>query len=157
MDRTGCKAGNGSPVASEHLDRDVGSADRTPHADPSPLRRAAVPHRDRAMNAPGDPLTRLRNALAGLGLAVLLSVPLAAMAGSALGAVFGDSYGIRVAIYGALLLHVITGAVVLFVRVAQHETQPLSAARVLRWLLSVWVWPLLFLGSSGGRKADPGP
>ena len=39
----------------------------------------------------------------------------------------------------------VIGAVLLFVRVAQHETQPLSAGRVLRWLLSLWLWPALLL------------
>lgn len=92
-----------------------------------------------------DPLWRMRHALAGLGLALLASVPLAALAGRALGGLFGDTYGARVAVYGALLLYVVAGAVVLFVRVARHETRPLSAARVLRWLASLWLWPALLL------------
>jgi len=99
-----------------------------------------------------DPLWRLRHALAGIALALLFSVPLAALAGSALGQLWADSYGARVTVYGLLLLYVVTGAVVLFVRVAQHETRPLSVARVLRWLVSLWLWPLLLLA---GRKAPP--
>ena len=92
-----------------------------------------------------DPLWRMRHALAGLTLAVLLSVPLAALAGRWLGDWIGDSYGLRVTIYGLLLLHVVVGAVVLFKVVAQHETRPLSAPRVLRWVASLWLWPLLLL------------
>jgi MFS family permease len=97
------------------------------------------------MSNDNDPLWRLRHALAGMGLALLASVFIAAAAGSALATLFGDSYGTRVAIYSALLVYVVAGAVVLFVRVAQHETQPLSAARVLRWLASLWLWPALLL------------
>lgn len=106
------------------------------------------------MSFDNDPLWRLRHALAGLGLAVLLSVPLAALAGRALGALLGDTYGTRVAIYAALLLYVIVGAVVLFRRVAQHETRPLAVGRVLRWLASLWLWPLLLLGRRPGPEAD---
>ena len=96
-----------------------------------------------------DPLWKLRHALAGVGLALLLSVFVAAMAGAALGDAFGGDYGTRVALYAALLVYVITGAVVLFVKVAQHETAPLSFARVARWFASLWLWPLLWVA---GRK-----
>jgi len=96
-----------------------------------------------------DPLWRLRHALAGVALALLASVLLAALAGRVLGDLFGDSYGLRLAIYLALLLYVVVGAVLLFKRVAQHETRPLSAARVLRWLASLWLWPLLLARRRG--------
>jgi len=97
-----------------------------------------------------DPLWRLRHALAGLGLALLLSVPLAAFLGSVLGDALAGSYGARVAVYGVLLLHVVVGAVVLFIKVAQHETRPLSPGRVLTWLASLWLWPALLL--MAGKK-----
>jgi hypothetical protein len=96
-----------------------------------------------------DPLWNLRHAIAGVALALLLSVPLAALAGRVLGDAFGDSYGLRVAIYGALLLYVVVGAAVLFVKVAQHEKRPLSAGRVGLWLASLWLWPALL----GSRRA----
>jgi hypothetical protein len=92
-----------------------------------------------------DPLWRLRHALAGVGLALLLSVLTAALLGSAVGDAIGGSYHHRVAVYGGLLLYVVVGAGVLFVKVAQHETQPVSARRVLLWWLSLWTWPLLLL------------
>ncbi len=95
-----------------------------------------------------DPLWRLRHALAGVALALVLAVLSAAWAGRTLGDLFGDSYGTRVAIYAALLLYVVVGAGLLFVKVAQHETQPLSAGRVLRWFLSLWTWPLLLLAQA---------
>jgi hypothetical protein len=65
--------------------------------------------------------------------------------GRLLGDALTGSYGARVAVYGGLLLYVIAGAAVLFVKVAQHETRPLSTGRVLRWLASLWLWPLLLL------------
>jgi MFS family permease len=101
-----------------------------------------------------DPLWRLRHALTGLGLALLASVFVAAGAGRVLGDLLGDSYGTRVTIYGLLLLYVVIGAVVLFVRVAQHETRPVSAGRVLRWLASLWLWPALLVLT---RRATPPP
>ncbi len=103
-----------------------------------------------------DPLWKLRHALAGVGIALLLSVLVAALAGSALGDLIAGTYGARVAVYAALLLYVVVGAGVLFAKVAQHETRPLSAGRVGLWLLSLWLWPGLLL--AGRRKApSPGP
>ncbi len=93
-----------------------------------------------------DPLWKLRHALAGLSLALLVSVLLAAGLGSFVGDLFGDSYGRRVAIYSALLLYVVAGAVVLFIKVAQHETRPLDAGRLALWTASLWTWPLLLIG-----------
>ena len=103
-----------------------------------------------------DPLWRLRHALAGLALALLLSVLLAALAGRLLGDALGDTlgsaYGTRVTVYGLLLLYVVIGAVVLFIKVAQHERLPLTAGRVLTWLASLWLWPLLLLLLLAARK-----
>ena len=101
-----------------------------------------------------DPLWRLRLALAGLALALLLSVPAAALAGRVLADVFGGDYNARVAVYGLLLLYVVAGAVVLFIKVAQHETRPLTPGRVLTWFASLWLWPLLLLT---GQKPSPPP
>jgi hypothetical protein len=94
-----------------------------------------------------DPLWKLRHALAGLGVALLLSVLIAALLGRVLGDALGGDYGHRVTIYGLLVLHVVVGAVVLFIKVARHETRPLSASRVLTWLFSLWLWPLLLLAA----------
>lgn len=93
-----------------------------------------------------DPLWRLRHALAGMAMALLLSVLMAALLGRVLGDLIADSYGLRVALYSTLLLYVIVGAGLLFVRVAQHETRPLNAGRLLLWLASLWLWPALLLG-----------
>jgi hypothetical protein len=100
-----------------------------------------------------DPLWRLRHALAGLGVALLASVLIAALLGRVLGDAFTGTYGARVAVYGVLMLHVVVGAGVLFVKVAQHETRPLTAGRALKWLASLWLWPLLLL-SRGKPRPD---
>jgi CBS domain containing-hemolysin-like protein len=94
-----------------------------------------------------DPLWKLRHALAGVALALLLSVLAAAFAGAVLGDLFDGSYELRSAIYVALLLYVVVGAVVLFAHVAPRETRRLNPARVARWFLSLWLWPLLLLSS----------
>ena len=94
-----------------------------------------------------DPLWKMRHALAGMAVALLLSVLVAAMAGRLLGDAFGGDYGTRVTIYSMLLFYVVVGAVVLFVKVAQFETRALSLGRALTWLASLWLWPLLLLAA----------
>ena len=103
-----------------------------------------------------DPLWKLRHALSGMALALLASVLIAALAGRWLGGLFGDSYGLRAGIYAGLLLYAVIGAVVLFIKVAQHETQPLSAGRVGLWIASLWLWPLLLASGRGGANKPPG-
>lgn len=103
-----------------------------------------------------DPLWKLRHALAGVGLALLLSVPVAALLGSALGDALGGSYGWRAGVYAVLLLYVVIGAFVLFAKVARHETRPLSAQRVGLWLASLWLWPGLWL-MAARRPVTPEP
>lgn len=99
-----------------------------------------------------DPLWQLRHALAGVGLALLASVPLAAVAARLLGDLITDSYALRAGLYAGLMLYVVAGAAVLFVRVARHEKRPLSAARVGLWIASLWLWPALLLVA---RRAPP--
>ncbi len=101
-----------------------------------------------------DPLWRLRHALTGVALALLLSVPAAAVAGRWLGDLIGGGYGTRVALYGALLLYLVLGAGLLVARIAPQEKQPLTALRVLRWLATMWLWPLLM--AVGRRRGDAG-
>lgn len=98
-----------------------------------------------------DPLWRLRHALAGMAVALLLSVFIAAMLGAAIGDAIADSYALRAGLYSALLLYVVVGTVLLFMRVAQYETRPVSLGRIATWLLSLWLWPVLLLSR---RRAD---
>lgn len=101
-----------------------------------------------------DPLWRLRHALAGVGLALLASVFIAAVAARLVGDAFADSYPLRAGLYAGFVLYVVVGAGVLFAKVARHETRPLSAARVGLWIASLWLWPALLLGA---RRPPPGP
>lgn len=103
-----------------------------------------------------DPLWNLRHALAGVGVALLLSVLIAAMLGGALGDFLGGTYGWRAGTYGALLLYVVVGAFVLFAKVARFETRPLSAQRIGLWLASLWLWPGLLLVAQRAPGADAG-
>ena len=95
-----------------------------------------------------DPLWAHRHALAGVALALLVSVGIAALVGRWAGDALTGSYGARVAVYAGLLLYLIVGAVVLFARVARHETRPLSLPRLGLWLASLWLWPLLWVTNS---------
>jgi hypothetical protein len=51
----------------------------------------------------------------------------------------------------------VAGGVVLFIKVARHETRPLTPGRVGLWLASVWTWPLLLLLTRRGTSAAPPP
>jgi MFS family permease len=104
-----------------------------------------------------DPLYRLRHALAGMALALLASVFIAAFAGAFIADLFADSYGARVAVYSVLLLYVVLGTGFLFVRVAQHETRPLTAGRLALWLASLWLWPLLLTRQRAAPETTPPP
>ena len=94
-----------------------------------------------------DPLWKMRHALAGVAVALLLSVLVAALAGRWLGDALGGDYGARVTVYSLLLLYVVVGAGVLFVKVAQFETRALTPGRAFTWLASLWLWPLLLLAA----------
>ncbi|MBO7173450.1 MAG: hypothetical protein J6V64_03855 [Burkholderiaceae bacterium] len=83
----------------------------------------------------------LGNALIGACCAILLSVPLSAYIASFL----GDTYQIRVWVYGGFLLWAIAGAMTIFFRTYKGENSHLSIRFILLWFVSVWLWPLLIL------------
>ena len=80
-------------------------------------------------------------ALAGVCIAVVLSVPAAA----ALASLAGDSYNARVLVYCLMLLWIVTGSIVIFRRTWRGEKRTPTLARVLLWCASIWLWPLLIL------------
>ena len=88
---------------------------------------------------PDDPFARYAPTLAAMLLAVVLNLVVAALIGGAM----PFEYAGRAGAFIGLLLYVIAGGVVLFRRVAAAESGPLTPARVLRWALSMWLWPLL--------------
>jgi len=98
--------------------------------------------------AGGDPLSRMGGALAALLLAVVLSVILAAWMGS----LFGASYRARAFWYFGLLAWVLIGAVLLFRATFARESGRFTLARLAKWMISIWLWPLLLLGRRRGSN-----
>lgn len=88
---------------------------------------------------PNDPLARYGRPLAAVLLAVAASLFIAAM----IGGLMPFDYTGRALTYLALLLYVIVGGVVIFRKVAAAEQQPLTPARLAKWIVTLWVWPLL--------------
>jgi membrane protease YdiL (CAAX protease family) len=85
-----------------------------------------------------DPLARYGKPLAAVLIAVLISVPIAAFIGGAL----PFEYTGRALAYLGLVLYVIVGAFIVF-RLVRDAEQSLAPARVLKWTVSLWLWPLL--------------
>jgi hypothetical protein len=85
-----------------------------------------------------DPLLKFISPLAGVVLAVVLSVMLSAtIAGQ-----IGEDYSTRAWIYTVTVLWVLVGAVVVFMLTRHAETATLSIKRVLLWTASIWLWPV---------------
>ena len=100
------------------------------------------------MQPDDDPLIRLLRSLAAVLLATALNVLVAAMIGGAMPL----EYSGRAWTYAGLMLYVLAGAVLLFRASGPAEAEaaaPLSAARVGRWMLSIWLWPLLLAAQRG--------
>jgi hypothetical protein len=87
-----------------------------------------------------DPLTRYGKPLAAVLISVALSVFIAALIGGSL----PFEYMGRALTYLVLVLYIIIGAFVVFRLVAEGE-QELTPASVLKWTVSLWLWPLLAL------------
>jgi putative Ca2+/H+ antiporter (TMEM165/GDT1 family) len=102
------------------------------------------------MTPDDDPLIRMLRPLAAVLLATALNVIVAALIGGALPL----AYSGRAWTYAGLLLYVLAGAVLLFRASGEAEARAgarLTAARVGRWMLSIWLWPLLLVA---GRRRD---
>lgn len=98
-----------------------------------------------------DPLLKFISPLAGVVIAVVLSVLVSAtIAGQV-----GDDYATRTWIYTIAVLWVLVGAVVVFVLAHRGETQALSLRRVLLWTVSIWLWPALALRALARRRSPP--
>lgn len=88
-------------------------------------------------------------ALIGAALAVIASIPIAAFVAARIG---GD-YDTRAMIYSGFVLWSVAGAVIVFMRTHRAERGGVSVGRVLKWMASIWLWPLIALAP--GRKAEP--
>jgi hypothetical protein len=98
-----------------------------------------------------DPLLKFISPLAGVVLAVILSVLVSAtVAGN-----IGDDYATRAWIYTAAVLWVLVGAVVIFMLTHRGETRTLSIGRVLLWTASIWLWPVFALHALQQRRRPP--
>lgn len=80
-------------------------------------------------------------ALVGACLAVVLSVPTAAIVAAWL----GDTYEKRALVYCIFLLWALVGAILIFAKTYRYESKQITLFRVLLWLASAWLWPLLLL------------
>lgn len=100
-----------------------------------------------------DPLLKFISPLAGVVLAVVLSILVSATVAGHL----GGEYSTRVWIYTAAVLWVIVGAVVVFMLTHKAETGTLSLRRVLLWTASIWLWPVFALRYWPRRPDDAQP
>lgn len=102
-----------------------------------------------------DPLLEFVSPLAGVVLAVVLSI----MAAATVAGQIGDDYETRGWIYTGFVLWVIVGAVVVFMQAHRGETRRLSPTRVLLWTASIWAWPLFALRArrASTEAEDRGP
>jgi len=96
---------------------------------------------DRRPPGGGDPLGRLGGSLVALLLAVFLSVLLAAW----LGSLVPGSYRTRAVAYLLVLAWVLIGAALLFRATVAGESGPFTVRRLAKWMISIWVWPLLLM------------
>jgi general stress protein CsbA len=101
-----------------------------------------------------DPLLKFISPLAGVVLAVLLSV----MVSATVAGQIGDDYATRAWIYTIAVVWVLAGAVVIFMLAHRGETRTLSIGRVLLWTASIWLWPVFALRAlqRRSRSAPPG-
>jgi len=99
--------------------------------------------------AGGDPLGRMGGTLAALLFAVVLSVILAAV----LASLVPGGYRARALSYLLLMAWVIVGAVLLVRATLQRESGRFTLGRIAKWMISIWLWPLLLFG----RRRASGP
>ena len=95
-----------------------------------------------------DPLTRYGPPLAGVLLAVVLSILVAAMVAGQI----DGAYQTRALVYAGFVLWVVLGAAVVFIIAHRGEAGRLSIARVLLWAASIWLWPAFLLLRRGRRN-----
>jgi heme/copper-type cytochrome/quinol oxidase subunit 2 len=100
-----------------------------------------------------DPLLKFISPLAGVVIAVVLSI----MAAAAVAGQIGDDYATRAWIYTGAVVWVLIGAVLMFMLAHRGETQPLSARRVLLWAVTIWLWPVFAARLLPSRRPPPAP
>ena len=80
--------------------------------------------------------------LVALLLAVVLSVILCAW----LASLVPGSYRTRAVTYLVLMAWVVIGGALLFRATLQGESGSFTLGRLGKWMISIWLWPLLLIG-----------
>lgn len=93
------------------------------------------------MSYDNDPLTKYGRSLAGVLIAVVISMIIAALIGGSLEL----DYSGRAWVYTALVCYVVAGGFVVFKLTMGAEQGALTVGRVLKWTASLWAWPLFLL------------
>ena len=88
-----------------------------------------------------DPLLKFIGPLAGVVLAVVLSILVSATVAGHIGV----DYNTRATLYSVAVVWVVVGAVVMFWLTRGAESGALSVGRVLLWTVSIWLWPVFAL------------
>jgi general stress protein CsbA len=88
-----------------------------------------------------DPLIKYGRSLAGVLIAVVISMLIAALIGGSLPL----DYSGRAWVYTGLVVYVLAGGFVVFKLTAGAEQGGLSVGRILKWTASLWAWPLFLL------------
>ena len=81
--------------------------------------------------------------LIGACLGVIFSIPIAALTAAS----FNTSYELRALVYCCFLLWVVIGAIIIFLKTYKAPQAPLSLKGILLWCFSLWLWPLLIIGT----------
>ena len=89
-----------------------------------------------------DPLGRMGGTLVALLLAVVLSVILCAW----LASLVPGSYRTRAVTYLVLMAWVLVGGALLFRATLRGESGSFTLGRLAKWMISIWLWPLLLFG-----------
>lgn len=89
-----------------------------------------------------DPLGRMGGTLVALLVAVVFSVMLSAWFAS----LVPGSYRTRALTYLLLMAWVLVGGALLFRATLQGESGRFTLGRLAKWMISIWLWPLLLIG-----------
>lgn len=95
-----------------------------------------------------DPLARMGGMLAAVLLAFVVSMLLAALIASQV----PGSYSVRAYSYLSLILWTLAGSILLVRVTSRTEAGPFRVRRLVKWMISIWLWPLLLAGRRRSRQ-----
>src|SRR3974390_1591866 len=97
-----------------------------------------------------DPLERVGGVLVAAVLAFVLSVPIAAIFASQV----SGTYRYRAFAYLGMVLWVLVGVILLVRATFRSETGTFSLGSVAKWIVSIWLWPLLLVARRRPHGTD---